>query len=56
MEGILMGTIIQMFDEVEKRYVEKVIEIKDHLEMSDSDYKRIETALIKFADDLKMAN
>ncbi len=51
-----MGTIIQLFDEVEKRYIEKVIEIKEHYNMSDSDYERIETALIKFADDLKKAN
>jgi hypothetical protein len=51
-----MGTIVEMFDFVEKKYVDKVVEIRDHINMTDADYDRIEAALIQFADELKMAN
>ena len=46
-----METIMNIINEASK-----VIEFKDRFNMSEADYKRIEAALIKYADDLKMAN
>ena len=49
-----MGDIIEIFDDKRKKYVEVVI--SDPFEMKEQDYERIESALIRFADELAMAN
>jgi uncharacterized protein (DUF1778 family) len=46
-----MDTITEMIKEATK-----VIEFRDRFNMSEADYQRIEAALIKYADELRMAN
>ncbi|WP_155838057.1 hypothetical protein [Butyrivibrio sp. FCS014] len=49
-----MGKIIEIFDDTRKKYVEMFL--VNPSTMSEEDYKRIETELIRFADELAIAN
>ena len=47
-----MGTVIDMFDDAMSRKME-IEEAFEYKNMGESDYKRIEAALIRFAEDLR---
>ena len=49
-----MGEIIEIFDDNRKKYV--AVPIEGSSVMRESDYARIEAALIRFADELAIAN
>jgi len=49
-----MGEIFEIFDDTRKKYVEMFLGKPST--MSEEDYKRIETELIRFADELSIAN
>lgn len=51
-----MGSIIEIFDESKERYVAQEVIINNYSTMCESDYKAIEAALIKFAEDIKNAS
>ncbi len=49
-----MGDIIEIFDNTRKKYVEMFLGKTSG--MNEEDYKRIEAELIRFADELSIAN
>lgn len=52
----MLNTVI-VFDEIKKRYLADESGLKVHsTRMSETDYARIEAALIKFADNMRIAN
>jgi len=53
-EVYIMGEIFEIFDDTRKKYVEMFLGKPST--MSEEDYKRIETELIRFADELSIAN
>ncbi len=47
-----MGTIVEVFDDSKKRYVAQEVVRKDYNDIGDAEYKGIEAALIRYADEL----